>query len=174
MRTAQTLYSGIFAEGSKARLVRKFAAESRSFTKGHEYLAFPHRLRQRSPTLQLTPPRLHPHLFPVSDPRSFGVPGVDGYLKVRGPCHQPFHPPGHGAAVPVVQHPAGVEDQREPAVGHLRCRCRLLHGHELAETPREAVLIEDWVCRGGRGWGRATGCRPQRPASRMICPKLSA
>ena len=34
MRTAQTLYSGIFAEGSKARLVRKLAAESRSFTKG--------------------------------------------------------------------------------------------------------------------------------------------
>src|SRR5205814_4660621 len=33
-RTAQTLYSGIFELGSKAALVRKFAAESASFTNG--------------------------------------------------------------------------------------------------------------------------------------------
>ncbi len=33
-RTAQTLYSGILDEGSKAALVRKLAAESASFTKG--------------------------------------------------------------------------------------------------------------------------------------------
>jgi len=33
-RTAQTLYSGIFEEGSKAALVRKFAADSPSFTNG--------------------------------------------------------------------------------------------------------------------------------------------
>ena len=34
MRTAQTLYSGIFDAGSQAELVRKFAADSSSFTNG--------------------------------------------------------------------------------------------------------------------------------------------
>ena len=34
MRTAQTLYSGIFDDGSWAEFVRKFAAESASLTKG--------------------------------------------------------------------------------------------------------------------------------------------
>ena len=34
MRTAQTLYSGIFEVGSWAEFVRKFAAESASLTKG--------------------------------------------------------------------------------------------------------------------------------------------
>src|SRR2546428_12452367 len=33
-RTAQTLYSGIFDDGSNAEFVRKFAADSSSFTNG--------------------------------------------------------------------------------------------------------------------------------------------
>src|SRR3989442_134394 len=69
-RTAQTLYSGIFDDGSNAEFVRKFAADSSSFTNGTN--TAPGR------TASVT------HAWPVSSPRrdATRIRGLTGHACV--------------------------------------------------------------------------------------------
>src|SRR5712692_1365426 len=118
-----------------------------------------HRFGHVDVSFELAPARNHPELGALIAAQAAGIERVDRDLEPRRQLQQTLDAPGERAAVPVVQQPSRIENERVVGIRELGGFAGLNGGDEARSAQREGLAVE--VARAGMVGSRA---RPLDPA----------
>ena len=184
MRTAQTLYSGIFDDGIVGGIREEVRRRVGELDEGDEDGARAHRLGEAREAVELAASRRDADRVAGLHAEAARVRRMERHLEARGQLEQSLDAAGHGAAVPVIEQPSRVEHERVVRVGQLG-RGRGLHARGRSGRGRaERNRRRGRACPGGprvghghwsppsrssRSWERP----PRKGMSRAISSKIS-